>query len=125
MRRWALVIDQGGIRPSGGKNARRESDQPPRDPETPGPEAGQGRCSDHHGKRARGLAPGVNPGISRSGPPNADDKRKLQTMMTRQFCDDSGLKTIMAAGYTFEWMLFDGSGSYVARTYVDKSKCGD
>lgn len=55
--------------------------------------------------------------------PTAATKQKITADMTRQACADPNQRKMMEWGYSYAWLYLDAKNSYVARVYVDLSKC--
>jgi hypothetical protein len=55
--------------------------------------------------------------------PTAATRQKTTTEMIRRACNDPEQRKMMEWGYAFTWLYLDARNSYVARVYVDFSKC--
>jgi hypothetical protein len=55
--------------------------------------------------------------------PTAATRQSIISEMTRRACADPNQRKMMEWGYSYAWVYLDAKNSYVARVYVDVSKC--
>jgi len=55
--------------------------------------------------------------------PSNELRKQVTSDMVRRACDDRNQRRLMEWGYHFVWLYLDARSSFVARVYVDASKC--